>query len=409
MTQRLTARSTGAERTIVTVGTAGGRPGTTRVEIGGRGLVVIAGPCAVEGRDMLLGAARAVSAAGAAVLRGGAFKPRTSPYAFQGLGFDGLELLAEAREATGMPVVTEVLDPRHVERVAATADMLQIGARNMQNYALLAEVGRTRVPVLLKRGLSATIDELLLAAEHVMAQGNGDVVLCERGIRTFEHRTRNPLDVAAVPVLKAETHLPVIIDPSHAGGRAALVAPLAFAAVAAGADGLIIEVHPDPAHARSDGDQSLTPEAFTDLMHRLTLFAAAADRALGRPGEPPAGSALPPAGQGRGDARDARDVRALLTELARVRDAIGAIDRELVTLLARRVGLAQEAGRAKHAAGLPVLDAAQERVVLGRARDLAHDTGLSPVELYEIMRRVIALSRHAQEPDAAPPRLTVVP
>ncbi|HEX6630833.1 MAG TPA: chorismate mutase, partial [Gemmatimonadaceae bacterium] len=295
----------------------------------------------------------------------------------------------------------------HVERVAATADMLQIGARNMQNYALLAEVGRTRVPVLLKRGLSATIDELLLAAEHVMAQGNADVVLCERGIRTFEHRTRNTLDVAAVPVLKAETHLPVIIDPSHAGGRAALVAPLAFAAVAAGADGLIIEVHPDPAHARSDGDQSLTPEAFTDLMQRLTLFAAAADRALGRPGEPPAGSALPAAaGHGRDDAHD---VRALLTELARVRDAIGSIDRELVTLLARRVGLAQEAGRAKHAAGLPVLDAAQERVVLGRARDLAHATGLSPVELYEIMRRVIALSRHAQEPDAAPPRLTAAP
>ena len=404
MTQRLTARSTGAERTVVTVGAAGDRPGTARVEIGGRALVVIAGPCAVEGREMLLGAARAVSAAGAAMLRGGAFKPRTSPYAFQGLGFDGLELLAEAREATGMPVVTEVLDPRHVERVAATADMLQIGARNMQNYALLAEVGRTRVPVLLKRGLSATIDELLLAAEHVMAQGNGDVVLVERGIRTFEHRTRNTLDVAAVPVLKAETHLPVIIDPSHAGGRAALVAPLAFAAIAAGADGLMIEVHPDPAHARSDGDQSLTPEAFTDLMQRLTLFAAAADRALGRPGEDPPGGALP--ATGRSEARDARE---LLGELARVRDSIGAIDRELVTLLARRVGLAQEAGRAKHAAGLPVLDAAQERVVLGRARDLAHSTGLSPVELFEIMRRVISLSRRAQEPDASPPRLTTAP
>jgi 3-deoxy-7-phosphoheptulonate synthase len=229
---------------------------------------------------MLLESAFAVRGAGARMLRGGAFKPRTSPYAFQGLGVEGLELLAEARAATGLPVVSEVLDPRQVELVAEHVDMLQIGARNMQNFPLLAEVGRVQRPVLLKRGLSATVAELLLAAEHVMARGNGQVVLCERGIRTFETATRNTLDVAAVAVLKRETHLPVIVDPSHAAGRTDLVAPLAFAAIAAGADGLIIETHPDPASARSDGDQSLTFDAFESLMRQLRPFAAAAGRTM---------------------------------------------------------------------------------------------------------------------------------
>ena len=229
---------------------------------------------------MLLATAQAVRSHGASMLRGGAFKPRTSPYAFQGIGAGALEHLAEARRRTGLPVVTEVMDTRQVELVAEHADMLQVGARNMQNFALLAEVGRARRPVLLKRGLSATIRELLMAAEYVMAQGNRDVVLCERGIRTFETATRNTLDVAAIPVLKEETHLPVIVDPSHAGGRAALVTPLACAAIAAGADGLMVEVHPEPETARSDGDQSLTFEGFAAMMERVAAIAGVMGRGL---------------------------------------------------------------------------------------------------------------------------------
>jgi 3-deoxy-7-phosphoheptulonate synthase len=249
--------------------------------VGGQEVVVMAGPCSVEGREMLLATADAVQAAGARVLRGGAFKPRSSPYAFQGMGEAGLELLAEARARTGMPVVTEVMDPRQVELVARYADVLQIGARNMQNFALLSEVGRVQRPVLLKRGLSGTITELLMAAEYVLAQGNGDVMLCERGIRTYETATRNTLDVAAIPVLKRETHLPVLVDPSHAGGRAHLVTPLALAAVAAGADGLIVEVHPDPAHALSDGEQSLEYAAFGEMMTQVRAVAEAVGRRCG--------------------------------------------------------------------------------------------------------------------------------
>jgi 3-deoxy-7-phosphoheptulonate synthase len=230
---------------------------------------------------MLHETATAVGAAGASMLRGGAFKPRTSPYSFQGLGNAALRMIAEVRRASGLPVVTEVMDPRQIDPVAEHADMMQVGARNMQNFSLLSELGRVKRPVLLKRGLSATIKELLMAAEYIMAQGNREVVLCERGIRTFESATRNTLDVGAVPVLKRETHLPVIVDPSHAGGFAELVAPLSFAAIAAGADGLIVEVHPDPASALSDGDQSLSFDAFRDLMARLRAFAAAADRTLG--------------------------------------------------------------------------------------------------------------------------------
>lgn len=255
----------------------GGRAGT---KVGGNALAVVAGPCSVEGREMLLETAHAVARAGAVALRGGAFKPRTSPYAFQGLGAQALEILAEARAATGLPVVTEVMDTRHVDLVAGHADVLQVGARNMQNFALLAELGRIQRPVLIKRGLSATLTELLMAAEYIMANGNGNVILCERGIRTFESATRNTLDVSAIPVLKRQTHLPVLVDPSHAGGQADLVAPLAFAAVAAGADGLIVEAHPDPERALSDGDQSLTLPAFAELMTRLGPFAAAAGRAL---------------------------------------------------------------------------------------------------------------------------------
>ena len=256
------------------------RIGLGEVEIGGEEVVVIAGPCSVEGREMMDETACEVRKHGARALRGGAFKPRTSPYSFRGLGEEGLEILAAVRAQTGLPVVTEVMDTRQVELVASYADMLQIGARNMQNYNLLTEVGRLRRPVLLKRGMSATVEDLLLAAEYVMSQGNPNVVLCERGIRTFGTATRNTFDLAAIPVLKRETHLPVIADPSHAGGRRDLVAPLAFAAVAAGADGLIVEVHPEPESATSDGDQSLDFEEFGALMKALRPFAQAAARRM---------------------------------------------------------------------------------------------------------------------------------
>lgn len=250
------------------------------VDVGGPDLVVMAGPCAVESRDQVVATARAVARAGAAILRGGAFKPRTSPYSFQGLEQEGLALLAEARRATGLPVVTEVLDPRHLGMVADVADMLQVGSRNMQNVALLKEVGQADMPVLLKRGMAATVDELLFAAEYILSRGNERVVLCERGIRTFTTSTRNTLDLNAVPILKRRTHLPVIVDPSHGTGHAWLVPHLARAAVAVGADGLLLEVHIDPAKALSDGAQSLSVEDFEGLMPSLDAVAAAIGRAV---------------------------------------------------------------------------------------------------------------------------------
>ena len=250
---------------------------------GGAPLAVMAGPCSVEDRDQTLATARAVRRAGATVLRGGAFKPRSSPYAFRGLGVDGLELLAEARAETGLAIVTEVLTPGDVDAVARVADCLQIGARNMQNYALLDAVGEQPKPVLLKRGMAATVEELLLSAEYVLARGNRNVILCERGIRTFEKYTRNTFDVNAIPLLKRLTHLPVVADPSHGTGKWYLVAPVALAAVAAGADGLIIEVHPSPDHALSDGFQSLTFENFAALMTQVTAVASAIGRAVGEP------------------------------------------------------------------------------------------------------------------------------
>ena len=251
--------------------------------VGGGTFTVIAGPCSVEGREMLLHTAAAVRRAGARLLRGGAFKPRTSPYAFRGLGQAALDMLAEARESTGLPIVTELMDARDLATVGAVADVIQIGARNMQNFSLLAAVGERRTPVLLKRGMSATLSELLLAAEHVMAHGNTEVILCERGIRTFETATRNTLDISAIPVLKRETHLPVIVDPSHAAGRADLVPALAAAAVAVGADGLIVEVHPEPAHALSDGAQSLSCAEFAAMMRVLAPLAVVCGRSLAAP------------------------------------------------------------------------------------------------------------------------------
>jgi len=253
---KLTSREFHPEDTIVRVGD---------VTIGDGSLTLAAGPCAIESRDQLFETAEAVKAAGADVLRGGAFKPRTSPYSFQGLGLQGLRFLAEARERTGLPVVTEVMEPGQVELVAEYADILQIGARNMQNYSLLMAVGRIGRPVLLKRGLSGTIEEWLMAAEYVMSSGNPNVILCERGIRTFETAYRNTLDVTAVPLVHQLTHLPVWIDPSHAAGKRWLVTPLALAGTAAGADGLLIEVHPRPVEALSDGDQSVTPAQFGEL------------------------------------------------------------------------------------------------------------------------------------------------
>jgi len=248
------------------------------VAIGGGRVVVIAGPCSVESRDQVMDTARAVKSAGAQLLRGGAFKPRTSPYSFQGLEEEALRILAEAREATGMPIVTEAMDNRQLEMVVKYADMVQIGARNMQNYTLLRDAGRAKHPVLLKRGPSATIEELLLAAEYVMAEGNPHVVLCERGIRTFESYTRFTLDLTVVPVLKRLTHLPVIVDPCHGTGKWELVTPMARAAVAAGADGLLVEVHPEPSRALSDGPQQLTPENFAVMMQELDAIALAVGR-----------------------------------------------------------------------------------------------------------------------------------
>jgi 3-deoxy-7-phosphoheptulonate synthase len=253
---------------------------------GGDRTVVVGGPCAVEGLDVLLAIARAVKAAGGSVLRGGAFKPRTSPYAFRGLGEEGLHYLAEARAATGLPVVTEVMDPRDVALVERHADMLQVGSRSMHNFALLAEVGRTRKPVLLKRGMSATLDELLTSAEYVLAGGNGEVVLCERGIRTFEHSSRNTLDLTAVPALRARTHLPICVDPSHASGRRSFVAPLARAAVAVGADAVMVDVHVNPEEARCDGKQAVLPEEFASIVREVAALDAVLRPAAARAPEP---------------------------------------------------------------------------------------------------------------------------
>jgi 3-deoxy-7-phosphoheptulonate synthase len=247
-------------------------------KIGGEHFALIAGPCTVESREQLLETADVVKDAGVAMLRGGAYKPRTSPYAFQGLGQEGLRLLAEAKERTGLPIVTELMDARDLEPVLEVADVIQVGARNMQNFPLLAEIGRSGRPVLLKRGLSATLDELLMAAEYVLKEGNPNVMLCERGIRTFESSYRVTLDLQAVPVLKELSHLPVVVDPSHAAGRRSLVAPMSFAAAAAGADGIIVEVHPNPDEALCDGPQALLADDFAEYVDTVERIAALAGK-----------------------------------------------------------------------------------------------------------------------------------
>jgi 3-deoxy-7-phosphoheptulonate synthase len=250
----------------------GGRESTLTIagrKVGGEHFALIAGPCTVESRDQLMTTAHVVKEAGAAMLRGGAYKPRTSPYSFQGLGQEGLRLLAEAKEATGLPIVTELMDVRDIEPLAEVADVVQIGARNMQNYTLLTEVGRSGLPVMIKRGLSSTLEELLMSAEYVLKEGNENVMLCERGIRTFETAYRFTLDITAIPVLKELSHLPVIVDPSHAPGRRDWVQPLSLAAAAAGADGIIVETHPEPDEAICDGPQQIPADAFADYAQRV--------------------------------------------------------------------------------------------------------------------------------------------
>jgi 3-deoxy-7-phosphoheptulonate synthase len=268
---KLVSREVKPEDTVVSVG---------GVSVGGPVLAVVAGPCAVESREQVLTVARAVKAAGAQLFRGGAYKPRTSPYSFQGLGEEGLKLLAEAREATGLPIVTEALDAESLELVERYADAIQIGARNMQNFSLLKRAGRSRKPVVLKRGLSATLEEFLMSAEYILAEGNYQVILCERGVRTFSDFSRNTLDLAVVPAVKSMSHLPILVDPSHGTGRRDKVAPLSRAAAAVGADGLMIEVHHDPNRALSDGPQSITPDLFEELMRELRQIAPVIGRRL---------------------------------------------------------------------------------------------------------------------------------
>ncbi len=266
---KLASKDFKAERSIIKVGD---------FEIGGDKLAIMAGPCTVENEDMLIDAAIKVKKAGATFLRGGAFKPRSSPYAFQGMGEKGLKLLKKAKKETGLLTVSEVMDPRHVDLIAKHVDILQVGARNMQNFSLLKELGMCKKPILLKRGMMATIKEFLMSAEYILSEGNYNVILCERGIRTFEDSTRNSLDINAVPVVKEMSHLPIIVDPSHATGKRSLVGPVSKAAIAAGADGLIIEVHPNPEKASVDGAQSLFPEQFDELMKEIKKIAAAVGR-----------------------------------------------------------------------------------------------------------------------------------
>ena len=354
----------------------------TRVRVGpvdiglGAELVVMAGPCAVESREQLLDTARAVSREGARVLRGGAWKPRTSPYSFQGMGVPALVLLAEARGETGLPVISEVVDPADVEVFDDHVDILQVGARNMQNFALLKAVGQSRRPVLLKRGLSATIEEWLLAAEYVLAAGNPNVILCERGIRTFETATRNTLDLSAVPVLRSKTHLPVVVDPSHGTGARALVGPMALAAAAAGADGLLIEVHPDPASARSDGDQSLAFDEFGALMDELRRLQFV--RSVGS-----------------GEETDAPDERPLVAAgVDELRERIDDADARLADLIQERAALALEVQRRRDPR-LHGHDVRRERDLLERAASGAPGP-MSPVELTMVFDAVLRASRSVQ-------------
>ena len=354
----------------------------TRVRIGsvdiglGSDMVVMAGPCAVESREQVLETARCVRREGARVLRGGAWKPRTSPYSFQGMGVPALKLLAEAREATGLPIISEVVDPADVEVFDEHVDVLQVGARNMQNFALLRAVGHSRRAVLLKRGPSATIEEWLLAAEYILAAGNPNVILCERGIRTFETATRNTLDLSAVPVLREKTHLPIVVDPSHGTGHRSLVSPMALAGAAVGADGLLIEVHPDPANARSDGDQSLSFDEFGGLMDELRRMqfiraSSAGDRAAAPEERPVVASGIDD-----------------------LRNRIDDMDARLADLVQERAALALEVQRRRdpQAHGH---DVRRERALLERAAS-GTSGPMTPVELTMVFDSVVRASRSVQ-------------
>ncbi len=352
----------------------------TRVRVGpvdiglGHELVVMAGPCAVESREQLLETARAVNREGARILRGGAWKPRTSPYSFQGLGVPALKLLAEARDVTGLPIISEITDPGDVEVFDDHVDILQVGARNMQNFALLKAAGQSRRAVLLKRGLSATIEEWLLAAEYILAAGNPNVILCERGIRTFETATRNTLDLSAVPVLRSRTHLPIVVDPSHGTGHRSLVGPMALAGAAVGADGLLIEVHPDPANARSDGDQSLAFDEFGALMDELRRlqFVRTAGERTRAPEERPV----------------------VTTGVDDLRERIDDTDTRLADLVQERAALALEVQRRRdpHVHGH---DVQRERELLERAAN-GTPGPMTPVELTMVFDAVLRASRSVQ-------------
>lgn len=356
------------------------RVGTDVVIGAGAPLVVMAGPCAVESREQLAATARWVKREGGTILRGGAFKPRSSPYTFQGLEVDGLKLLAEVRDEVGLPIVTEVTNPADVPVFEQYVDMLQVGARNMQNFVLLKAVGRSKLPVLLKRGLSATIEELLMAAEYILAAGNPNVVLCERGIRSFDPSTRNTLDLAAVPVLRERTHLPVIVDPSHATGHRPLVRPMAVAGAAAGADGLIIEVHPNPPQALSDSEQSLSFPEFGDLMDDLRRF-----EYLRRPSaatQPVATAAIVPG------------------DLERLRGRIDDVDARIAALIEERAQLAVAVQQTRKDTDHGH-DVGRERALLERAVAGSDDSVLLPEEREQVFAAIIRAARSAQRRQAA--------
>jgi len=348
----------------------------------GAPLIVMAGPCSVESPQMLIETATLVKREGAHVLRGGAYKPRTSPYAFQGLGKDGLKLLATARDATGLPIVSEMTDASQMDLFEEYVDIIQIGSRNMHNFTLLRAAGQGRTPVLLKRGFGATIDEWLMAAEYVLSAGNANVILCERGIRTFEHATRNTLDLSAVPVLREMTHLPVVVDPSHGTGKRSLVAPMALGAAAVGADGLIIEVHPDPPHARSDGDQSLSFPEFGALMDDLRRQEFLRRRV---------GSGAPSA--------------AVPASVDGMRERIDEIDSQLLGLVDERATLALAISKEKDSADHGH-DAAREHALLDKAREMNGGT-LDGEELEQVMSAVLKASRQMQRRHAAAQRTGV--
>jgi 3-deoxy-7-phosphoheptulonate synthase len=354
------------------------RVGSVDIGLGTGEVVVMAGPCSVESEEQLKSTARLVAREGARILRGGAFKPRTSPYTFQGLGLPALQLLAEAREETGMPVISEVTDPGQVELFDRYVDLLQVGSRNMHNFVLLRAVGQSSKPVLLKRGFGSTIEEWLLAAEYVLSSGNPNLILCERGIRTFETATRNTLDLSAVPVLRERTHLPIVVDPSHGTGQRSLVGPMALAAAAVGADGLLIEVHPDPPSAKSDGDQSLSFEEFGELMDELRRLRFVRSHVAEQPSVVSSG----------------------ITDLAELRGRIDELDAGIVTLLQERAAVALEVQQLRgdgHGH-----DVGREQELLERAA--AGDGVLTPDEMTMVFGSILRASRSAQRRHAAAAR-----